>query len=433
MTRSGGRGRVRWRALACAAAVALAEARAEAQRAPPGAGVPWVPALSVDHTATPYIEGTGALEHGQVSVGLTAVGTSAPVRVPTGALGGTLVDPRLEAVLRLSFGVARYVGLGVQIPVVLFQDAQREGVASAGVGDVRLMLRVTPMSAGDVLAPSLPPANIGGDGRFARRHGFGFGFDLAGTAPTAGSTLSGHGAFTAQAGFSLEYRYLRTTFGFRASYLARFGDDWPRPPETCALPDPGCPLGLPLRDRLDVSFMFRHPEGWILYAIGRGSRVLADVSSVVAFAFEETIGIPYVSFGISWDVHDFAGGPSVYEIGYGTQRRFGPVTFSLGGASSVAYSPAGRWRAFFGVQWQSAGDGDRDGVGDDEDLCPAEPGTRRMRGCAEEHDDDGIDFPTDQCPDLPGRVENHGCPASVPAAPPIPTSRQMEPQVHVIR
>ena len=87
--------------------------------------------------------------------------------------------------------------------------------------------------------------------------------------------------------------------------------------------------------------------------------------------------------------------------------------------------PAGygheRWRVFFGVRWGTPSgpvtklfvgpiqDRDGDGVPDDQDLCPDEPGPAALDGCPDS-DGDGIPDREDKCPHQPGPPENDGCP-----------------------
>lgn len=77
-----------------------------------------------------------------------------------------------------------------------------------------------------------------------------------------------------------------------------------------------------------------------------------------------------------------------------------------------------RWRAFFGLRWGSPPaaapgrpikDSDGDGVPDDEDLCPTEPGPAELDGCPDD-DGDGIPNREDKCPKQPGPAEHDGCP-----------------------
>ena len=54
-------------------------------------------------------------------------------------------------------------------------------------------------------------------------------------------------------------------------------------------------------------------------------------------------------------------------------------------------------------------DRDKDGIPDDLDNCPTEPGTAATNGCPDK-DGDGIADKDDKCPDLPGTLKNNGCP-----------------------
>ncbi|HEY0433461.1 MAG TPA: OmpA family protein [Chitinophagaceae bacterium] len=55
-------------------------------------------------------------------------------------------------------------------------------------------------------------------------------------------------------------------------------------------------------------------------------------------------------------------------------------------------------------------DRDKDGIPDNEDGCPAEPGTRASAGCPDK-DGDGIADKSDKCPSEAGTLANHGCPS----------------------
>ena len=58
---------------------------------------------------------------------------------------------------------------------------------------------------------------------------------------------------------------------------------------------------------------------------------------------------------------------------------------------------------------QAATDRDGDGVLDDVDKCPDQPGPKATWGCPD-RDADGVADVGDVCPDAPGPVENQGCP-----------------------
>jgi len=58
-------------------------------------------------------------------------------------------------------------------------------------------------------------------------------------------------------------------------------------------------------------------------------------------------------------------------------------------------------------------DWDKDGIPNVDDRCPREPGTVELDGCPD-RDQDGIPDPEDKCPDEPGPAENDGCPVTGP-------------------
>lgn len=55
-------------------------------------------------------------------------------------------------------------------------------------------------------------------------------------------------------------------------------------------------------------------------------------------------------------------------------------------------------------------DSDGDGVADDDDKCPAEPGVVENDGCPADSDGDGVADKDDKCPEIAGVAENDGCP-----------------------
>jgi OOP family OmpA-OmpF porin len=61
-------------------------------------------------------------------------------------------------------------------------------------------------------------------------------------------------------------------------------------------------------------------------------------------------------------------------------------------------------------------DTDHDGIDDEHDSCPTVAGLARYHGCPiPDRDHDGVNDEEDKCPDSAGPVENHGCPLPAPA------------------
>lgn len=88
------------------------------------------------------------------------------------------------------------------------------------------------------------------------------------------------------------------------------------------------------------------------------------------------------------------GGAGLGEVGYGHERWRIFAGIRFGGAPAPAVRP---------------GDRDGDGVPDENDRCPDQPGKPELDGCPD-RDGDGIPDPQDRCPDQPGPAERDGCP-----------------------
>ncbi|MCA1826429.1 MAG: OmpA family protein [Myxococcales bacterium] len=110
----------------------------------------------------------------------------------------------------------------------------------------------------------------------------------------------------------------------------------------------------------------------------------------------------------------------------GGVRAFLTPRVSVEAGLGTGLGPVGygheRWRAFVGISWGSpntpaerafvgpqAPDRDGDGVPDDVDRCPDQPGPADLDGCPDD-DDDGIPNWQDKCPKQPGPAEHDGCP-----------------------
>ena len=71
----------------------------------------------------------------------------------------------------------------------------------------------------------------------------------------------------------------------------------------------------------------------------------------------------------------------------------------------------GIWLSSTGSVPRRSRDTDKDGINDEEDDCPLQPGTAEWHGCpAPDHDHDGVDDQHDSCPTIAGLARYHGCP-----------------------
>lgn len=153
-------------------------------------------------------------------------------------------------------------------------------------------------------------------------------------------------------------------------------------------------------------------DGYV-YALG-GSYELSQAAKIIA---EIDGGLPR-----GFSANDRYRAPLEARAGV---RAFLTPKMSVEAGVGTGLGPVGygheRWRAFFGIRWGSAPvpvqkafvgpilDRDGDGVPDDQDLCPDEPGPAALDGCPD-RDGDGIPDREDKCPDQPGPPENDGCP-----------------------
>lgn len=72
---------------------------------------------------------------------------------------------------------------------------------------------------------------------------------------------------------------------------------------------------------------------------------------------------------------------------------------------------AGIWLTSAGSAPRKPRDTDKDGILDEQDDCPLQPGTAAWHGCPPpDTDHDGVDDEHDSCPTVPGLARYHGCP-----------------------
>ncbi|HZX97684.1 MAG TPA: OmpA family protein [Myxococcales bacterium] len=179
-------------------------------------------------------------------------------------------------------------------------------------------------------------------------------------------------------------------------------------------------------------------DGQAGYAIrGQGQYAQLVVHDGFVYALGGTVDLPKVKLLNQWKaIAELNGGlPRGENLASDRYRaplsaRAGLRAFltprvSLETGAGFGLGPAGygheRWSAFFGVSWSipSAAahaafvgpllDRDGDGVLDEDDLCPEQPGAPELDGCPDD-DGDGIPNREDKCPNQPGPAENDGCP-----------------------
>lgn len=288
------------------------------------------------------------------------------LRNADGEILRSLVDDRLAGSFLISMGMFDWLTVGVEVPATLWQtgvslDATGvdQGLASAGLGDIRVSVKLTVLrqekhhiSMALVVPLTLPS---GDDGAF-----------LGSESVTAMPTLA------LSRSLADDLLLLAINLGSWIQGAASYGD-------------------------LEVGHEFFYRVGAKLNLGPRWS-ILGEC---VGGARLESIGknkpkeTP-LEFLVATQIH-----------------APGDLHFSLGGA--VGTLPG--WgtpnaRAFFGLSWSPREhDRDEDGLADDQDRCPDEAGPRENDGCPlTDKDSDGLTDDRDRCPEQPGPVENNGCP-----------------------
>jgi outer membrane protein OmpA-like peptidoglycan-associated protein len=277
-----------------------------------------------------------------------------------GERGLDLVGDRLTGSVVLSLGVLRWLELGAEVPVALLniQDAAREGGTSVtGLGALRFQPKLRFLSQD--------------------RHGIALSLIPSLVLPTGN-----HNAFLSQNGvvFSpglvLERRLgpvrLLASLGYTAREPARYLD--------LTVDDEifwELGVGLRLHQRLEL-----------------GAEILGRTAAAAPFGGDEAHNPLEVVAGL--------------RLFLGDRLQ---VQFGMGRGLSHGYGSPG-FRLFAGLIFAPHSvDTDGDGVPDDQDRCPRDPGPRENQGCPRvDTDGDGVPDDEDRCPSVPGPRENRGCP-----------------------
>jgi OOP family OmpA-OmpF porin len=91
--------------------------------------------------------------------------------------------------------------------------------------------------------------------------------------------------------------------------------------------------------------------------------------------------------------------------------NFYNATYSGTFHNQVIGATMGVWLTSAGSGPRKKRDTDHDGIDDDEDDCPLQPGTAAWHGCPPpDMDHDGVDDQHDSCPTVPGLARYNGCP-----------------------
>jgi len=287
---------------------------------------------------------------------------------------GHVVPNRLSAVLQGAYSLG-WLELGADLPVVLHQSSNLDPLTSLGIGPP-LAAPIGATRLGDLrIVGKLPIVS-------ERRFPIGLSALLDVRIPTGSrESFTGDGLMAVPGGVA-SARFGRVRLDLQLGYAFR---------------DVGQFLQLVVHDAFafGLGAAVELPPVWEI----RSWRAIADLSGQIPRGFiasSDRYSAPLDGrIGVRALFHKNLG----VDIGIGTglgTAAFGRETF----------------RAFAGLRWEELrSDRDGDGVPDDEDKCPDQPGLRELQGCPDgDRDGDGVPDSQDRCPDEKGPKELDGCP-----------------------
>ena len=334
------------------------------------------------------VDGAFVARHLGFSVGLYGTYAHDPLVLRrNGAIvypGGEILIRQLGMDLVGSFALLDRLEIGVDLPFVPYQKydntlARLPGLSGAGLGDLALEVK------GLFWAPRVGV------------HRFGLSGVIGGTAPTGDDeSFMGNGMVTGR---------LRLVGEWRSPWL------W-------AAIDVGAVLR-PERSLADlhVTDQFQYGVALATPPLPHGFAVLGELRGLVG------LGLPS---GASLTA---AEAPAEIAVGLRWRARFGlAIEAAIGAGLSRGYGVPDRARGILGLRYTTPdrphrapapppappppADRDHDGVTDDVDHCPAEPGVPQNAGCPDaDGDHDGVIDRLDRCPTEPGPAARGGCPA----------------------
>jgi outer membrane protein OmpA-like peptidoglycan-associated protein len=288
---------------------------------------------------------------------------------------GYVIPNRFSATLQGAYSLG-WLELAVDLPIVLYQSSDLDPLTSLGIG---------PPLAAPIGATELGDARVVGKLAIVSARHFPIGLSalLDLRIPTGSKESFTGDGFMAIPGGVVSAQFGRTRLDLQLGYVFR---------------NPGQFLQLVVQDAFTYGLgaAVELPPVWEF----RSWRAIADLSGQIPRGFTTSSDRYSAPLDGRIGVRAFFREHLGAELGIGTglgTAAFGRETF----------------RAFAGLRWDvTRADRDGDGVPDDEDRCPDQPGPKEQQGCPGEGDRDGDGVPDsqDRCPDVKGPKELEGCP-----------------------
>lgn len=329
------------------------------------------------------LESSSVLEHLQPAATVLLNYASRPLMLrQSGGEDVALVDQQVALHLAAGIGLFDRVQVDLGLPIYLINDSALPGSAvDGGVGDLRLAPKVAILSRDEM------PVGLGAQ--------------LDVTLPTGDAqTLTGRASMSVAPRVIVDYQIadilLVTNLGVRIMEDKPFGN-------------------INAGDRFEYGV---GAQGELLDGFLRlggelfGSTQLSDFfSNARETPLEGVVGAQIMAPG-GFSIVAGGGGGVVSGVGAPEFRAFVGLRYALADAQAddleealVEDEPA--------EEVVAPEDRDEDGVPDDEDACPDDPGPADNEGCPlppADRDGDGVPDDEDTCPDDPGPADNEGCP-----------------------
>jgi outer membrane exchange protein TraA len=306
-----------------------------------------------------------------------------PLRYRDALTGETLADTVTSMTtlhLMGGLGIVSWLSAAVDLPVVVYQGFDERTPTTdvfrppgaAGLGDLRLVAKARMLDNSE--------------------GGFGLAFVPQISFPTgSGEALRGDSAFGFEPRLALDYRTRgRLIVALNAGFLLRTSDQVARNVRVSHQARYGAGLYVPL------------PRGFGLAGELIGATSVARPEDGTIYSPLEMYGAPRWTHRAGWTVQVGAGAGLLTMAGSPQFRFF----------AQLGYLPFGK-RPPPRPEQPADPDRDRDGVLNEKDRCPDEPGLIENGGCPDrDTDKDGVIDRLDRCPSLAGPLENGGCPDS---------------------
>jgi outer membrane protein OmpA-like peptidoglycan-associated protein len=280
----------------------------------------------------------------------------------------SLVGERVAADLYLAMGLTDWLGVGVDVPAVFYQQGksfdavtgQELSLASASLGDIRVAPKITVLRE--------------------ERFGLALGLNIPVGLPSGDNT-----AFAGSPSVTFSPTLVASKHFLKDRLLVAFNLGTLLLAEKASYHDLSA----------DHEIFYRVGAGWQFTEKWRLSGEIFGSSSInnMFNAPSNQVGLEWMT-ALRWsapkDFHLTLGGGGGLQPGWGTPN----------------------FRVLLGLLWAPRlHDADGDGVEDRADRCPKEPGDPENGGCPwGDKDQDGVTDNLDGCPDEAGPVENKGCP-----------------------